>query len=123
MQIEKGILHWQNCSSKLSLSLINNNLILLIMIDLFFMGGPLFMGLLTIIFVLLIVAILMEFKGKSQFYSLSLIKEIGILALVVGLFGQLNQRVPGKPQATRWFVKIVQSFLQSQFLQSRLVIQ
>jgi len=53
------------------------------------MGGPLFMGLLTIIFVLLIVAILMEFKGKSQFYSLSLIKEIGILALVVGLFGQL----------------------------------
>jgi len=89
MQIKKGILHWQNCSSKLSLSLINNNLILLIMIDLFFMGGPLFMGLLTIIFVLLIVAILMEFKGKSQFYSLSLIKEIGILALVVGLFGQL----------------------------------
>ena len=43
------------------------------------MGGPLFMGMLTLIFIALIVAAVLK-KG---------VKEIGLLALAIGFLGQL----------------------------------
>lgn len=45
----------------------------------FYMGGPLFMGMLTLIFIALIVAAVLK-KG---------VKEIGLLALAMGFLGQL----------------------------------
>ena len=49
------------------------------MLDYFYMGGPLFMGMLTLIFIALIVAAVLK-KG---------VKEIGLLALAIGFLGQL----------------------------------
>jgi len=49
------------------------------MIDLFMMGGPLFMGILTVVFLLMIVAAV---RNGS-------VKELGLLALAVGFMGQL----------------------------------
>jgi len=49
------------------------------MINYFYMGGPLFMGMLTLIFIALIVAAVLK-KG---------VKEIGLLALAIGFLGQL----------------------------------
>jgi len=49
------------------------------MLDYFYMGGPLFMGMLTLIFIALIVAAVLK-KG---------VKEIGLLALAMGFLGQL----------------------------------
>ena len=49
------------------------------MLDYFYMGGPLFMGMLTLIFIALIVAAVLK-KG---------VKEIGSLALAMGFLGQL----------------------------------
>ena len=49
------------------------------MLDYFYMGGPLFMGMLTLIFIALIVAAVLK-KGA---------KEIGLLALAMGFLGQL----------------------------------
>jgi hypothetical protein len=49
------------------------------MINYFYMGGPLFMGMLTLIFIALIVAAVLK-KG---------VKEIGLLALAMGFLGQL----------------------------------
>ena len=60
---------------QLSIKLKNN-----IMIDLFYMGGPLFMGILTLIFIGTWVA---AFRGKAA------VKELGQLALAFGFFGQL----------------------------------
>lgn len=51
-----------------------------IMIDLFYMGGPLFMGILTLILIGTLVA---AFMGKA------VVKELGQLALAFGFFGQL----------------------------------
>lgn len=49
------------------------------MIDLFMMGGPLFMGILTVVFLLMIVAAV---RNGS-------VRELGLLALAVGFMGQL----------------------------------
>ncbi|NDC87218.1 MAG: hypothetical protein EB075_00170 [Bacteroidetes bacterium] len=50
------------------------------MIDLFYMGGPLFMGILTVLLVGVVVA---------AFMAPAWVKELGLLALTVGLLGQL----------------------------------
>jgi len=50
------------------------------MLDYFMMGGPLFMGILTLIFLLMIVAAALP-NGS--------VKELGLLALAVGFLGQL----------------------------------
>lgn len=64
------------------------------MIQLFNTGGPIFMGILTLIllfcFVLGVSSLLIFKKGdiiKSDQFS-DLLKEVGLLALVVGAFGQ-----------------------------------
>ncbi|MBL6867880.1 MAG: MotA/TolQ/ExbB proton channel family protein [Cryomorphaceae bacterium] len=49
-----------------------------VMLDYFYMGGPLFMGMLTLIFIVLVVAAVLK-KG---------VKEIGLLALAIGFLGQ-----------------------------------
>ena len=49
------------------------------MLDYFMMGGPLFMGILTLIFLLMIYAAVRK----------SGVKELGLLALAVGFLGQL----------------------------------
>lgn len=49
------------------------------MIDLFMMGGPLFMGILTLILLLMIYAAVRN----------GCVKELGLLALAVGFMGQL----------------------------------
>lgn len=70
------------------------------MIDLYFQGGPLFMGLLSLIFLaLLITSGLAFFKSnstdekeqpsKNPIPFAKLIRHIGLLALVLGVFGQL----------------------------------
>ncbi|NBC64295.1 MAG: hypothetical protein GVY07_01360 [Bacteroidetes bacterium] len=62
------------------------------MFDLFYMGGPLFMGLLTIILVALIATAVYSFvkinRDGSSPKSVSLVKEIGIFGFVFGIFGQ-----------------------------------
>lgn len=63
------------------------------MFNLFYEGGPLFMGILTIILIALIAVAVYAFirtnKGSSGEKSISLVKEIGIFGLVVGILGQL----------------------------------
>ena len=49
------------------------------MLDYFYMGGPLFMGMLTLIFIALVVAAVLK---KD-------VKEIGLLAIALGILGQL----------------------------------
>lgn len=49
------------------------------MLDYFMMGGPLFMGILTLIFLLMIYAAVRK----------SGVKELGLLALAVGFLGQI----------------------------------
>jgi len=50
------------------------------MLNYFMMGGPFFMGILTIIFVAMIIAAVLKKE---------VMKELGILALAVGFLGQL----------------------------------
>ena len=50
------------------------------MIDLFYMGGPLFMGILTLIFLAVLIA---AFLRKPA------VKELGLIALAFGFLGQL----------------------------------
>ncbi len=50
------------------------------MLDLFYMGGPLFMGILTVILLALI---------ASAFVAKRMVKELGLLALAIGFLGQL----------------------------------
>ena len=61
------------------------------MFELFYMGGPLFMGLLTLIFlVMLAVAVISAKKLMSNGEAnLSMIKSVGLLALVIGVLGQM----------------------------------
>ena len=60
------------------------------MIELFQMGGPLFMGILTLLFIGVIFA---SFKYASsdekKESDRDLIRSIGLLAMVMGIFGQL----------------------------------
>ena len=68
------------------------------MFDLFYMGGPLFMGTLTIIFICMIAVAVVnslslikvnENDIATAFRKLSYIKSIGLLALIIGVLGQL----------------------------------
>ena len=65
------------------------------MFELFKMGGPLFMGILTIIFILVIAqATKISFSNSDEslekkFKAVGLLKSLGVLALVVGILGQL----------------------------------
>lgn len=61
------------------------------MTDLFYTGGPLFMGILTIILIAVVVTAIFIFlkkrSGEKQ-PSIEVVKEIGIFGLVVGIFAQ-----------------------------------
>lgn len=63
------------------------------MLKLFYEGGPLFMGILTIVLILVIVQSIRIFTINSDEQWLlknrSLLKGIGLLALVIGILGQL----------------------------------
>ncbi len=60
------------------------------MIELFKMGGPLFMGILTLEFIgIFFLAIRYNMKSETKKSDLDLIKSVGILALVTGVFAQL----------------------------------
>lgn len=59
------------------------------MTDLFYMGGPLFMGLLTLLLIASVTTSILVFTKKVPAISPSLIKDIGLLAFIVGLLGQL----------------------------------
>lgn len=62
------------------------------MTDLFYSGGPLFMSILTVLLIALIAVGILSFvqsqKATPGTLSPALVKEIGILALVVGVSGQ-----------------------------------
>ncbi len=62
------------------------------MFDLFYMGGPLFMGILTIILIIAVaVAVyifVQEGRENAKAPSATLVREIGIFGLVFGIFGQ-----------------------------------
>ncbi|MEQ9405788.1 MAG: MotA/TolQ/ExbB proton channel family protein [Cyclobacteriaceae bacterium] len=60
------------------------------MFELFNMGGPLFMSILTILLIGVIAAVV-KYLGavKKKAGDLDLIKSIGLFALVFGIFGQL----------------------------------
>lgn len=62
------------------------------MIDLFYMGGPLFMGILTIILIAAVALAVYIFvqggKKDAKAPSATLVKEIGIFGLIFGIFGQ-----------------------------------
>lgn len=60
------------------------------MTELFNMGGPLFMGILTFVLITVVAtAIVNIYKIKSnQTGNISLVKEIGVFGLIVGIFGQ-----------------------------------
>lgn len=62
------------------------------MIDLFYMGGPLFMGILTIILIVMVALAVYIFvqrgkEGESR-PPISFVKEVGIFGLVFGIFSQ-----------------------------------
>ena len=63
------------------------------MLSLFYQGGPLFMGILTLIFLALIIlfvlSMMKDSEEKNLTRSLQWLKSIGTLALVVGILGQL----------------------------------
>ncbi|MFT4735973.1 MAG: hypothetical protein ACI8QD_001538 [Cyclobacteriaceae bacterium] len=68
------------------------------MFELFSMGGPLFMGVLTLIFVAMIAVALINglpvLKGEVQDPSvasrkISYVRSVGLFALIIGIFGQL----------------------------------
>lgn len=68
------------------------------MMDLFYQGGTLFMGMLTIILIVMIVASIMNavqiFSGKvteaeAKARKIGYTRSIGLFALVIGLLGQL----------------------------------
>ena len=60
------------------------------MFELFNMGGPLFMGILTILLLVIFLGVAWCFiKPEKKKETLDLIKSIGILAAVIGILGQL----------------------------------
>jgi len=56
------------------------------MMELFNMGGTLFMSLISIAHICIFVAIILHFQGKDV---LHLVREAGLLALALGVLGQL----------------------------------
>ena len=68
------------------------------MLDLFYMGGPLFMGILSLIFIALIaIAIVNGFslmkgnglENKKIVNRLGYVRSLGLFAFIIGLLGQL----------------------------------
>lgn len=64
------------------------------MFDLFFMGSPAFMGILTLLFFAVVVLSAKAFmKGKAEasvnLNSTELIKSVGLLSLIIGMLGFL----------------------------------
>ena len=63
------------------------------MIHLFYQGGPLFMGILTVILAILLFvfirSLFKELEVNELHQSIKWLKSIGTLALVVGILGQL----------------------------------
>ena len=62
------------------------------MIELFYKGGILFMSILTLIFLAALVLIVINFRlnqsGKGSTEKIAMIRSVGLLALVTGIFGQ-----------------------------------
>lgn len=62
------------------------------MTDLFYMGGPVFMGILTIIFIAVVttaVYLLVKKQGDVPAgVTANLVKELGLFGLITGVFGQ-----------------------------------
>lgn len=56
------------------------------MVELFQMGGTLFMSLISICHIAMFLGIVMHFRGGK---SLSYVREFGLLALALGILGQL----------------------------------
>ena len=68
------------------------------MFELFYMGGPLFMSILTLIFLAMLVTAVINFvsfrngqlePNNNSFRKIGYIKQIGLFALIVGVLGQL----------------------------------
>ena len=60
------------------------------MLELFIMGGPLFMGILTLIFIAMIASVIRYVSATEQTQEkLDLIKGCGQLAMITGVLGQL----------------------------------
>ena len=67
------------------------------MLELFYMGGPLFMGILTIILIAMIVVAVINGKGvfdneidaEVAGRKIAYVKSVGLFALIVGFLGQL----------------------------------
>ncbi len=65
--------------------------------DLFYMGGPLFMGVLTIIFVVMISVAIIQGKpvyakgvvDEQTIRKIGYVKSVGLFALIIGMLGQL----------------------------------
>ncbi len=56
------------------------------MIDIFYMGGPLFMSIISLCHLASFLAFILYFRGVD---SLKYVREFGILALALGILGQL----------------------------------
>tara|TARA_R110002050_G_scaffold291037_1_gene445109 strand:- start:248 stop:586 length:339 start_codon:yes stop_codon:yes gene_type:complete len=56
------------------------------MLELFYRGGPLFMSLISLAQIGMFIAIVLHLKGKASSIA---IREFGLLALVLGILGQL----------------------------------
>lgn len=62
------------------------------MLKFFYEGGPLFMGILTLVLLAVIIISILEFRNlnnQSGNYNGGRIKSFGLLALIIGIFGQL----------------------------------
>ncbi|MEO1653234.1 MAG: MotA/TolQ/ExbB proton channel family protein [Bacteroidota bacterium] len=63
------------------------------MIELFYTGGILFMGLLSLVFLVILVLVFFNFlliqRGQGSGEKIALIRSLGLFALVLGIFGQL----------------------------------
>ncbi|MEQ9285989.1 MAG: MotA/TolQ/ExbB proton channel family protein [Cyclobacteriaceae bacterium] len=67
------------------------------MLELFWMGGSLFMGILTIIFIAVVVVSILssltvyksDIQKEEAVRKIDYIKQVGLFALVVGILGQL----------------------------------
>lgn len=60
------------------------------MIDLFFMGGPLFMGILSILLVgVIFLTVRYTLGSEKSEPALNMIKSVGLFAMILGVLGQL----------------------------------
>ncbi|QNR24611.1 MotA/TolQ/ExbB proton channel family protein [Croceimicrobium hydrocarbonivorans] len=56
------------------------------MLEFFYMGGPLFMSLISLAQIAMFIAMILHFQGKDTRH---LVREAGLLALALGILGQL----------------------------------